>query len=652
MQAQVNAEQVLLIGRNVLSMDDYMLAIQYFNQAIKAKPYLADPYFFRGLAKLNLEDYAGAEADCTLALERNKFKTEAYKVRGFARQQLDKDSLAILDYDRGLAHDPTDKYFLFYKAVAQTSAKRYEGADSTFAYLLRRNPKFDDGYSARARLRLLTTDTVAALEDIEKAISISKAQVNPFLMRADIMAKRGEWKSALADMDEAVRLMPEETDLYINRAFLRYKDNDFFGAMSDYNYAIDLEPQNTQALFNRGLLRFEVRDLTNAAADFSALLRTDPQNFHALYNRGLISLELRQYSKAQKDFQAIATRYPKFYIIYYALAECRKNLGDLRGAFAYMNKADDLVRRYVDNPKKNPLDYPTIDARANETSDSRPAEELSDIEVMERFNRLVTNGDIADTRLSYEDRIKGKVQDRNLQVEPEPMYALSFIHPEKSLQSLSNYFRELDQLNQQHYIPQTLWLLNGTPFPSSETLIKETFDNIDKYSAAIASENPRPVDFMARGVLYTMVKNYPAAIADFTEALKANPEFTVALMGRAYAEYGEATSQTLPAEEDTRLYNIGVQRAMADYNEALRINPRLIYAWHNKGNLYFSLGDFTSALQCFSEAIAINPAFGQAYFNRGLCYLQAGNSRQAFADLSKAGELGILPSYNLLKRMK
>ncbi len=50
-------------------MDDYMLAIQYFNQAIKAKPYLADPYFLRGLAKISLEDYKGAELDCTEALK-------------------------------------------------------------------------------------------------------------------------------------------------------------------------------------------------------------------------------------------------------------------------------------------------------------------------------------------------------------------------------------------------------------------------------------------------------------------------------------------------------------------------------------------------------------------------------------------------------
>ena len=95
----------MAIGRNVLSMDDYMLAIQYFNQAIKAKPYMADPYFFRAIAKLNLDDYQGAQRDCDMAIERNKFKTEAYKVRGFARQNLGLDSLAIEDYNIGLEYD-------------------------------------------------------------------------------------------------------------------------------------------------------------------------------------------------------------------------------------------------------------------------------------------------------------------------------------------------------------------------------------------------------------------------------------------------------------------------------------------------------------------------------------------------------------------
>ena len=107
--AQVDAEQVMNIGRNVLSMDDYMLSIQYFNQAIKAKPYMAEPYYLRAFAKMQLEDLEGAEEDCTLSIERNKFRTETYKLRGFVRQSLGKDSLAVEDYDIGLRYNPQDK---------------------------------------------------------------------------------------------------------------------------------------------------------------------------------------------------------------------------------------------------------------------------------------------------------------------------------------------------------------------------------------------------------------------------------------------------------------------------------------------------------------------------------------------------------------
>ena len=58
--AQINTDRMLTIGKNALYFEDYVLAIQYFNKVIKVKPYLSDPYFYRGLAKYYLEDYNGA----------------------------------------------------------------------------------------------------------------------------------------------------------------------------------------------------------------------------------------------------------------------------------------------------------------------------------------------------------------------------------------------------------------------------------------------------------------------------------------------------------------------------------------------------------------------------------------------------------------
>lgn len=652
-EAQVNAEQVLAIGRNVLSMDDYMLAIQYFNQAIKAKPYMADPYFYRALAKLNLDDYKGAEQDCSLALERNKFKTEAYKVRGFARQQMGLDSLAIEDYDLGLQYNPYDKYFLFYKAVAQTESKRYAGADTTFTTLLHQFPAFDDGYAARSRLNTLRGDTVAALADIGKTLELSPSHANALLMRADILTHRSCWEDALADMDRVVKLMPQEADMYVNRAYLRYRTDDYFGAMSDYNYALQLDPANSAAMFNRALLRYEVKDLERAAADFTSVLSLDPLNFHALYNRGLVWLETGKPRQALADFEAIARRYPRFYPAYYAMAEAWRDLGDMRNAMRMARYGDSLVEGYVKDPQHHALDRPTIASTSNDRGSNRDEGE-SEEDVMSRFNQLVTLSGASDTQLAYNEKIKGRVQDRDVKVEPEPFYVLSMVAPPASLKSVSNYFRELDELNAGRYIDRSFYLSPGMPSAGSEEVSAELFALLEKFNDVISSGHGRPVDYLGRGVTQTMLRNYPAAIADLNKALELNSRFAVAYMARAFARYGQAASE--PPHTDDALASAANARAfasvIADYDEALRLNPRLLYALFNKGNVYYLLGDFTSAMECYSEAIRLDDSFGQAYFNRGLTLLRAGNKQRAFADLSKAGELGVLPAYNLLKRMK
>lgn len=650
--AQVNAEQVMNIGRNVLSMEDYLLSIQYFNQAIKAKPYLADAYFYRGLAKLSLDDYDGAIADCNLALDRNKFKSEAYKVRGFAYMNIGKDSLAIADFNKGLEYNPDDRYFLFYKGIAQSELKKYESADSTFSYLLRRHPNFEDGYLAAGRMDLQRGDTISALAKVDHALKISKSLLNAYLLKAEIAAGKKEWENSIQNMDEAIRLRPEQPEYYINRAYLRYNNEDFFGAMSDYNYSLQLDPENSVALFNRALLRTEVKELTNADADFTHVLKLDPNNFYALYNRGLVNLELGNYKKALEDFRKIARRYPRFHPAYYAIAECLRHTGDMKGMVDNIKKADNLVAGYVANPTKNPLDRPAISSGSNSSRRNDDTPE-TDEEFMQRFNQLMTTTADNVQELAFNDRIKGRVQDRNINVTPEGAYFISFIRPETNLRNLSNYFRDLDNLNRRRYISRLLYIRQDTPMPSSTAEMQQTFAIEDDFSRGIVGKDKaRPVDMLGRGVARMMLKNYDEAIADLTAAIEGSENFTTALFARSNAYY--LRSKAMPDKEGagSMLTRADLQMAMNDLDTLLKLAPGMVYGWFNKGLLYYEAGDYTSALQCFDEAIRLDPEFGPAYFNRGLAFLQQGNRQKAFSDLSKAGELGVLPSYNILKRMK
>jgi tetratricopeptide (TPR) repeat protein len=83
----------------------------------------------------------------------------------------------------------------------------------------------------------------------------------------------------------------------------------------------------------------------------------------------------------------------------------------------------------------------------------------------------------------------------------------------------------------------------------------------------------------------------------------------------------------------------------------IKLNPDFVYAYLNRGNLRCAQRDFRAAIDDYSEAILRDPEFAEAYYNRGLARLSQGFANEVIADLSKAGELGIVNAYSIIKRM-
>ena len=153
--AQIDTDRVMTVGRNALYFEDYVLSIQYFNQVINAKPYLADPYFFRGLAKINLDDFQGAESDCSEAIERNPFVVNAYQVRGLARIQQDNLSGAIEDYVKALEFDPENVGIWHNLSLCRIRQKDYVGAKKDLDKLITVAPRYTKAYLMRGEVGLM-----------------------------------------------------------------------------------------------------------------------------------------------------------------------------------------------------------------------------------------------------------------------------------------------------------------------------------------------------------------------------------------------------------------------------------------------------------------------------------------------------------------
>jgi len=75
-----------------------------------------------------------------------------------------------------------------------------------------------------------------------------------------------------------------------------------------------------------------------------------------------------------------------------------------------------------------------------------------------------------------------------------------------------------------------------------------------------------------------------------------------------------------------------LDHAIADFNEAIRIDPEHVMAFNNRGVAYSYKGDLDRAIADYNEAIRIDPKFAMAFINRGAAYSDKGDIDRAIAD--------------------
>jgi tetratricopeptide (TPR) repeat protein len=129
--------------------------------------------------------------------------------------------------------------------------------------------------------------------------------------------------------------------------------------------------------------------------------------------------------------------------------------------------------------------------------------------------------------------------------------------------------------------------------------------------------------YFYRGNAYKNKGDYDRALADYNQVLKLKPYAVNAYNNRGIAYSNKSD------------YN----RAIADYNQAIKLQPDTAYVYYNRGIAYNKKGEYERAIADYNQAIKLQPDYTNAYNNRGNIYNNKGEYERAIADYNQAIKL-------------
>jgi len=661
--AQWNTERILAIGKDALYNDnEYVLSIQYFNQAIKIKPYLPESYILRSVAKINLGDYFGAEEDCNKSLEINPFVPYAYFIRGFSRANQNELYEALQDLNKALKFQPNDTAYLSYRLAIKEVAKDYKAAIEDVDILYKLQPKRHQLLYYKGNYLLELKDTANAILLFEKLNKLDERCSLGWSALGFIYMQKKSNDAALEYFNQSIIRKSTYSGDYINRGYFNKNKNNLKQALLDYNNAIKYDSSEVLGYYNRGMLLEYLGDSNRALKDLEKTVELDSTNYDARLNKAILELTLtHNYKQAIIDYMLILEKYPYFIPALSGIAEAEESLENYQMASFYKQK--------IKNINKN-TNYFKQKAKESIVASNKISKNIKEngLVIRKNKNKLFNEFDpnlIDSTSIS----ITGKIQNRNVNVINERNFSINSIVINRLPRSTNLSRAEIDEINRLKIV-QVYFCLSNNDIPLLSDIISIHFTAIKTITDSLSNSNNQTEKYLARGVEFDLVKDYIGALNDFDKVIQISPDYVLGYFSRAnirlklfetQCERNGTSSDNIKIKEQQLLNpeikefkddSITYQMIINDYDKVIELNPDFTFAYFNKANILCSQKDFKLAISNYSKAISIDSEFAEAYFNRGLTYLFIGEDAKGLADLSKAGELGVYKAYNLIQRFK
>jgi tetratricopeptide (TPR) repeat protein len=614
-------------GQNYLRKGQYVDALEQLNFAILKEPASSELFYLRGYAKFSLDDYIGAEEDYDRSIGFSPFQAEVFVNRAIVRCERLNYNGAFEDLANAQKLDSTNADIYFNLGRIKLILKKYYASISDCNTAIRLGYQHESIYLLRGSSEWGLKRTDNAISDLKKAIEINPANSYSYVQLGSIWLDQNHADSAIICFDKAIRLDSNNVYALFNRALARVKVPDQPGAMKDLDKVIRLSPYNSYAYFNRAILFIDRNEKMNAIRDFTSVIKLNPKNIVSYYYRGMLETDLREYRNALEDLDKTIELSPEYADAYYARFQVRSKLKDMKGAKEDYKMAYELGKKNHFNP------------------DSLTTEKKDYLQSLVKLS-----GDFEEM-----NTMNGKFQNQPVSIQLMPMFLFFF---DKAPYPLLRFY---DSYPKEHYHTNILG------FTTHDELFTDSLcrKGITRQTRLIDSVSSTADLYLKRATYYSALNLFNEAFRDLDSALKMDSGYVLAYFIRANTRFGlirlmhsldttgnRVTINKNPGDmkSSTGAYDAAYDSIIADYSKALSLDPGFAFAWYNRGLAFSRKGEFQKASDDFSKAIGCLTDFAEAFYNRGLISILLNDNLSGCEDLSRAGELGILDAYRVIKR--
>ena len=638
--AQYNREYFFWVGRSCMMNNDYQEAIRTLNTLLRFDEDAFEGYFLRGIAKYNLDDLLGAEADFSTAIRLNPVYTQAYTYRAITRSRLGNYDDALQDFREAIDLRPDLPGPYYSRGVTRLLNQQFKEAIDDFDKFIRQENKVADAFICRGLSYLHLKDTVRAYDNFNTAIRTNRENPSGYNRRGGLYMEQKRFAEAEADFNKAIECDSAYLLSYFNRALVYSDTNRPMLALADFDKVIQLDSTNSLTYFNRAMLRTQIGDYNRALDDYDKVALYSPNNVLVYYNRAGVYAQLGELEKAVADYSSAIKLYPDF-------------------ANAYLNRS--ALRYALHNPKAAKRDEEIAQRKIAEykshlkdSTYSIYADTTQRMDKLLAFDNQFTN--------NYFDRISEQPSLGRSNMRLLPLFRFTLMQPDTSRIEASNRYTLQRVKDFEKKLDNPYLVLSNRP----TNIDADSLAMLDSRYAEILCQNPR--DWLLQvqyAISQSLIRQFTNSVGAYSSAIADNAANPFLYFNRAVTRaemidfisgldnpYQRISIDSDPANKltntHTRTYNY--DEAIADLDKTLRLFPNFAEAYYNRGTLLALSGKLPEAFEDFSRAIELNPLFAEAFYNRGMTQIYMKDTRKGCLDLSKAGELGITSAYEILKR--